>query len=111
MMPESTIGKLRVWAYLEGLSLIGLVFVCMPLKYYWNMPEAVSYVGALHGGLFIFYCMWLLVATLEFKWGIQTAALAFLAAILPGGTFVADRKIFMKYVEKKKPAEEPVSDD
>lgn len=99
MMPESSLAKLRVWGLLEGISLIALVFVCMPLKYYWDMPEAVTYVGAAHGGLFIFYCIWLLVVTLELKWGMKTAAMAFVAAIIPGGTFWADKHIFKKYLE------------
>jgi len=101
MMPETTIGKLRVWALLEGLSLLLLLFVAMPLKYIWHWPEGVQYIGAAHGGLFIFYCIWLLVATLEVKWGLKVAALVFIAAFLPFGTLVADRKIFKYYVPEK----------
>lgn len=97
MMPESTIAKLRIWAYMEGGSLLALIFICMPLKYYWNIPEGVKYVGALHGGLFIFYSIWLLVGTLEYKWGWTKAFLAFISGFIPGGTFLADRKLFSKY--------------
>ena len=102
IMPESSIGKLRIWGLLEGVSLIALFFVCMPLKYYWDNPEPTQYVGAVHGGLFIFYCVWLLVVTLELKWGMRNSVLAFVAALVPFGTFVADRKIFKPHLPKEK---------
>ena len=97
MMPESSLGKLRVWAYLEGGSLLLLLFICMPLKYVWGMPEPTRYIGALHGGLFIFYTIWLLVVSLELKWALRVAFLSFLAAFIPFGTFLADRHIFKKH--------------
>ncbi len=100
MMPESSLAKLRIWGYLEGISLIALVFVAMPLKYYWDTPEAVKFVGLAHGAFFIFYCIWLLVVSLKLKWPIQNAVWSFLAAFVPGGTIVADRKIFRNYLDK-----------
>ena len=101
MMPESSIGKLRVWGFLEGISLILLVLVAMPLKYFWGMPEAVRYVGAAHGGLFIFYTIWLLVTSFELKWSLQTTIKAFISAFIPGGTFWADKAIFKRYLENE----------
>lgn len=98
MMPESSIGKLRVWAYLEGGSLLVLLIICMPLKYGFGIPEPTRYVGAAHGGLFIFYCIWLLVTTLELKWSIRVFLISFLAAFVPFGTFLADRHLFKKYL-------------
>jgi integral membrane protein len=97
-MPETSIGKLRVWAYLEGGSLLALLFICMPLKYGFGIPEPTRYVGAAHGGLFVFYCIWLLVVALEFKWSFRIMALSFLAAFVPFGTFLADRHIFKKHL-------------
>ncbi|MEQ9230317.1 MAG: DUF3817 domain-containing protein [Cyclobacteriaceae bacterium] len=102
MMPDSSIGKLRVWGFLEGGSLIALVLVAMPLKYFWGIPEAVKYVGAAHGAFFVFYCIWLLVTSLELKWPIGTIAQAFVAAMIPGGTFWADKAIFKKYLHPVK---------
>ena len=100
-MPDSIIGKLRIWGLLEGISFLALLFVAMPLKYIWEIPMAVKYVGAAHGGLFIFYCMWVLVATLEFKWSFSTIAKALIASVIPAGTFWADRNIFRKYEKAK----------
>jgi integral membrane protein len=98
MMPESSIGKLRVWAYLEGGSLLALLIICMPLKYGLDIPEPTRYVGAAHGGLFIFYCIWLLVTPLELKWSIRVFLISFFAAFVPFGTFLADRYIFKKHL-------------
>ena len=100
MMPDSTIAKLRIWAYLEGGSLLALVFVCMPLKYVWDIPEGVKYVGAFHGAVFLFYSIWLLVGTLEYKWGWDKALMAFASAFIPAGTFYIDRKVFRNYLDK-----------
>ena len=49
----------------EGGSLLILVFIGMPLKYWAGFPEAVRFVGSLHGFLFVlyvfivFYCLFM----------------------------------------------------
>ena len=40
---------------LEGLSFLLLLFIAMPLKYIWSMPQMVQQVGMAHGVLFIAY--------------------------------------------------------
>jgi integral membrane protein len=52
---KKTAKGLRLVGYLEGLSYIALLGIAMPLKYVWDFPEAVRYLGALHGALFIIY--------------------------------------------------------
>jgi len=98
MIPETNLGKLRVWGFLEGISLILLLGICMPLKYVWGVSEPTQFVGAAHGGLFIIYCIWLAIVTLEIKWSFRLAMLSFVASFVPFGTFVADRHIFKKYM-------------
>ena len=49
----------RKVALLEGISLIVLMGIAMPLKYVWDQPEAVRIVGWIHGILFIVY-IWIL---------------------------------------------------
>jgi integral membrane protein len=94
MVPKSTIGKLRVWALLEGLSLILLIMVAVPLKYGMNIPEPTRYIGAAHGGLFIFYSIWLAVAAFEYRWPLKWLILCFIAAFVPFGTLWADKAYF-----------------
>ena len=91
---KSSLSVLRLVALLEGLSLLGLLFIAMPLKYYWDSPAAVKIVGMAHGVLFILYVINLLIVHLKFKWNAGKTFGAFIAAWLPFGTFYADKKWF-----------------
>lgn len=51
-IPQS-LRYLSILALVEGASLIALVGVAMPLKYYAGLPEAVRVVGMAHGALFL----------------------------------------------------------
>ena len=88
---------LRGTAFLEGISFLLLLFVCMPLKYVWGMPEYVSVAGMAHGVLFMAYILLVFSYGVEVSWGIKHSLWALLAGILPFGTFVADKRIFLKY--------------
>lgn len=85
---------LRILAFAEGISLLVLLFIAMPLKYLLNQPEAVEVVGMLHGLLFIGYSLLLLYRGLNQGWKLRVMAISFLCAFIPGGTFYADRKYF-----------------
>ena len=47
------IQALMILGWIEGASYLTLLLIAMPLKYFANYPEAVSVVGAAHGGLFM----------------------------------------------------------
>lgn len=91
---KSSLSVLRLVALLEGLSLIALVFIAMPLKYYWDKPEAVKIIGMAHGVLFVLYVINLLLVHMKFKWNAGKTVGAFIAAWIPFGTFYADKKWF-----------------
>lgn len=76
---------------LEGVSFLTLMGIAMPLKYLAHMPAAVKYVGWVHGLLFVLYVLALGQATAARMWSPLKAVLLFVAAIVPFGTFVADR--------------------
>ena len=95
-MIKTTIGRLRITGFLEGMSYILLLGICMPLKYIWEMPEPTYYVGMAHGVLFVAYCILVVLAMVKYKWNLLTTFWALLASLLPFGTFVADAKIFSK---------------
>lgn len=99
-MWKTNLGKLRIAGFLEGISLIVLLGVCMPMKYLWDIPDPTKYVGTAHGLLFILYCILLAIVTFETKWGFRLFIFSFLASIIPFGTFLADQYIFKKYSEK-----------
>ena len=85
---------LRIIAVLEGLSLLILFGICMPLKYMYGMEHATRDVGMAHGVLFISYCLLVLVVALQKKWGFKVVSLSLLASLVPFGTFIADKKYF-----------------
>lgn len=87
------IGHLRSVALVEGVSFLVLLGVAMPLKYLADLPLAVKIVGWAHGVLF----MWLLVALALVKllgrWTWRESGVVLLAALLPFGPFVIDRRL------------------
>ncbi len=91
---KTTLGRLRVIGFLEGLSFLILLGIAMPLKYLAGMPGAVQVVGMIHGLLFIFYIIYVIQAKIEYNWKWGKTGLAMLASILPFGPFVADAKLF-----------------
>lgn len=85
---------LRLLALLEGISLLVLLFIAMPLKYWYDQPEMVQQVGMAHGVLFIGYSIWLFVFAAQEKWQWKPVAVSFASAFIPFGTFYSDRKYF-----------------
>ena len=92
---------LRFIAFFEGLSLLILFLICMPLKYMFKVSFAhdlTQVVGLAHGFLFIAYCLLVLLMAFYYKWNFIRIGLALVASVLPFGTFVADSKIFKKEI-------------
>jgi integral membrane protein len=95
-MYSTNLGRLRMLAYLEGISFLLLLGVSMPLKYYYAMPAPNMIIGMIHGILFLAYCAWVFIVKDEEKWTGRKTFWALLASLLPFGTFVADVKLFRK---------------
>lgn len=92
-MLKTTIGKLRFMGYFEGISLLVLLFIAMPLKYGLNVPEAVRIVGSIHGALFVTYCIVIAYVTLKTRWNIVWPILSIVVAFIPFGNFILDKKL------------------
>ncbi len=93
---QSTLKYFRIVAFLEGISFLALLFIAMPLKYMYAMPMPNKIIGMLHGVLFVAYVFYLLNVRSEFNWSFKKTLIAFLASILPFGTFVLDAKVLKK---------------
>ena len=93
---------LRVFAFLEGVSLLLLVFLAMPLKYLYGHPSIVSYTGMIHGILFIGYSINLSLVYFTYKWEFWKMLMAFGLAFIPFGTLYADKYFFGKLKAQKK---------
>jgi integral membrane protein len=83
-------------ALLEGTSLLLLLFVAMPLKYSYGMPEAVKMVGAAHGGLFVLFNIVLFYHVLKGHLSAVMGFVGFIASFIPFGTFVYKAKVLKK---------------
>ena len=91
---NNDIGRFRLIAFLEGLSLIILVFVGMPLKYFMEAPMMVEVIGPIHGGLFLLYVFIAIRVAIEAEWKFfWTTSMVLLASFVPFGTFYVDHKI------------------
>jgi len=93
MAINDPVGRLRVLGIAEGVSFLLLLFIAMPLKYFFAFPIAVTVVGLIHGLLFILFCLALLNAKIARRWSIGTALVPLVAALLPGGPFFIDRRL------------------
>ena len=85
--------RFRMIGIAEGISFLVLLLIAMPLKYFFNFPEAVKVMGWIHGALFVtfIYFAFEVMGSLKksFFWLIK----AFVAAFIPLGTFIFDREL------------------
>ena len=83
----------RKIAITEGISFLILLLIAMPLKYFAGWPMAVKVVGWAHGVLFVAFLVMAFEVKImlgkNFGWFMK----AFIASIVPFGTFVLDREL------------------
>lgn len=85
--------QLRVIGTIEGVSFLLLLFVAMPLKYGFDLPQAVRFTGMGHGLLFLAYVIALARAWSECERPLPWLLRGFAAAVLPFGPFWLDRTL------------------
>jgi integral membrane protein len=84
---------LRKFGIAEGLSFVVLLFIAMPLKYMYDFPLAVKYVGWAHGLLFVVYVSLAYYVKETQRQSFLKFIYAFIAALVPFGTFIYDRQL------------------
>ena len=97
---KTSIGRLRVIGFWEGVSFLVLLGIAMPLKYLYHEPGAVRVVGMAHGVLFMLYLVVAIHTALDRNWTWRRTALVLLASVLPAGPFVVDAKILREEAER-----------
>lgn len=94
---KTKIGRLRIIAILEGISLLTLIFIAVPIKYGFNNPAFVKMMGPIHGSLFLLFLFNTLSVGVEQNWKFKDITWkVLLACIIPFGTFYIERKILSK---------------
>lgn len=90
---NSPIGRLRMAGITEGISYLFLLFIAMPVKYILGNPQLVWYCGWVHGILFMLYILALVSVTINVGWKFKKVLVAFIAALVPFGTFILDKSL------------------
>ena len=84
---------LRKAGIAEGISFLVLLGIAMPLKYLFQQPIAVKIFGWAHGILFVTFLFLAWEVKTDRNKSLKWFATAFLAAIIPTGTFFFDKKL------------------
>lgn len=90
---NTNLKKFRLIAFIEGISFLVLLFIAMPIKYFIGEPIVVKYVGMSHGVLFLLFLFLLFVTARELKWNFGFISMAFIASLIPFGTFYLEKKL------------------
>ncbi len=83
----------RILSLIEGASLVSLLFIAMPAKYYFAYFDVVWIVGMTHGLLWLAYLAFSLPVSHKQNWSIIFWMLVLLASIIPFACLFLDRKL------------------
>ena len=87
--------KIRAFRWIsifEGLSFLILLFLAMPLKYFFDLPQMVEVVGMAHGVLFIAYVAGAIYMYKPMNWKPFTLFIIIACSVVPFGPFYVEKK-------------------
>ena len=85
------LGRMRIASITEATTLAILVFVAVPLKHAFGMPQVVSVMGPIHGLAFLFYIWMLIQSHFQIGWSGREWVRMILCAFIPLAGFVNER--------------------
>ncbi|MCW8888847.1 MAG: DUF3817 domain-containing protein [Gammaproteobacteria bacterium] len=85
--------RFRSLSLIEGSSLLILLFIAMPLKYYLDVKLVVPIIGTIHGLLFLSYMVMSLIVSHQRHWSILKWLMVFFAGVFPFACFLLDRML------------------
>ncbi|MBN8673175.1 MAG: DUF3817 domain-containing protein [Chitinophagales bacterium] len=89
---KKTYSWFRKIAFAEGISFLVLLLIAMPLKYFADMPKAVTIIGSLHGVLFVALAVAAYMVKDQYNRSIGWGFKVFISSIIPFGTFYMDKE-------------------
>lgn len=92
-LASTALGRLRIVAFAEGCSFL-LLGLTMILKYHYGLPKPNYVVGMAHGILFVTYVLLVLQVAYLRKWKMMKVFWAFVASLVPFGTFYAEKYLY-----------------
>ena len=87
MKISSSVTYLRIFSLLDACSYIYLLYCAFYLKRYLGDDSAIRTPGMIHGVIFCFFGVALLIAWLCKKWSLKTVILIGTAALIPFAPF------------------------
>ncbi|WP_198669285.1 DUF3817 domain-containing protein [Blastomonas sp. UPD001] len=87
---RTPMGRLRVASRIEGVTLITLIGVAVPLKYLGGEPGFVGLMGPVHGVAFVAYLLMLTEAAAAGGWRASEVVRTALLTVIPFGPFLND---------------------
>jgi integral membrane protein len=85
-------------SFIEGASLLILLFLAMPLKYLFGFPLAVKVIGTAHGVLFMALIALIALVSSRDKWPKTLTIIALISSSLPFGMFFLEAKMRKFYL-------------
>lgn len=107
MTIEKLLPAYRVAAWVTGIGLVILVFVAMPLKYFFGQPLLVAIVGMAHGFLYMAYIVITLLLAERCRWRPVDALVILVAGTIPLASFFAERRVTARVREHRSPFAAP----
>jgi len=90
----------RILSLIEGFSLITLLFIAMPAKYYFEVFDTVWIVGMIHGLLWIAYILFSLPVSHKQGWSVIFWVFALFSSVIPFGCFLLDYQLRKELVSE-----------
>lgn len=98
-MYDNQVKIFKLISTLEAISFLVLLFIAMPLKYAWDIPEMVRPVGMAHGVLFVLYVIGAYFMYEKLNWSFKTLMICIFCSVLPFGPFYAEKKFLPRKKE------------
>lgn len=96
---STSIGRFRLVGLFEGLSLLALLFIAVPIKYIKGDPTMVKNIGPIHGALFLLFVIMSFQIASEQNWKFsKTTWKVILSSFLPFGTFYIDH-VLLRHIK------------
>jgi integral membrane protein len=92
-MNGSLLRRLRLLGLAEGVTLLLLLFIAVPLKHFAALPQATAIMGPVHGLVFLAYAVTLVESITAGGWTRRDAWMAGIACLVPFGPLFSDRRI------------------
>jgi len=83
----------RKLSLVEGLSLIILLLIAMPAKYYFGYVDSIWMLGMTHGVLWLSYFLISLTVSHQQSWSVVFWLVVLFSSIIPFACFFLDRKL------------------